>query len=115
MNFRIGQWVVVGGKLIGIIAALGTMPTPTGDVPAAEVDLVDENGETLNRNLVMASDLMPLTEVEDIPAPRRAHLPADYDPVSGRSKLAAMMSGGSARTEFVSSKAAKPARRAGAK
>lgn len=105
--FRRGQWVVVGGKNIGVINLLGTADGDGGGIPVADVHLVDENGETIAQVVVQLADLAPVTVLEDIPAPRRAHLSADYDPVSGRSALAGALSesGHSARAQF------KPARR----
>lgn len=66
---RKGQWVKVDGR-IGIYLD-------------GSVHLVDEKGETVE--IIRATDAMqPVTDVMDLPEPRRRHLPPDFDPSKER-------------------------------
>jgi len=85
---RIGQWVFLDGKTIGIMANYdhGAFKTvgdvivhqpqikpaiSTGDPKKCHVDIVDETGFMTKASLLVdVSRLTPVTRREDIPAPR---------------------------------------------
>jgi hypothetical protein len=107
-HIRRGQWVVVGGKNVGIVTTLGGLALDGVQMDGAMVDLVDENGETLTSVFAQLKDITPVTVLADIPAPRRAHLPADFDLASGRGLAEAVNAGvPGGRAQFVPAKGKK--------
>jgi len=63
---RKGQWVKVGGQI--------------GIWYAGQFHQVNEAGHTVKIRSVDPSACVLVTDVKDIPAPRRAHLPEGYNP-----------------------------------